>query len=527
VIYAFEDYSLDTDRCELRRNGSLIAVEPQVLDLLELLIRNRTRVVSKDEMVAAVWGGRIISESTLSSRIAAVRQAIGDDGEDQRLIRTIPRKGVRFVGTVREAQEPPAATEVTSQERATRSLSMREDSRISIVVLPFAYLSSEREHEYFADAIVEDLTTDLSRLSETFVIARSTAMTYKGRTVSVQEIARELQVKYVLEGSVQRLGARVRVNAQLIDTESGGHIWADKFEGDVTNLLGLSEDVTLCVGRALSVNLIKAASRKAQRHETPDAVDLILRGRAALNRRITRENYAEARRCFTEALSIAPDSFDALAGLGTANAVDYGNFCTRPEEPELLAAAETALNRALDMEPNHALARYGRAMLHTILRHLELARDDALAAIALDPTFTPAYIRLAQIETSRGEPEAAIAWTRQAMRISPREPRIGSALYAEAHAHTLLGNDEEAVELSRRAIGAGFKAHFPYTYLAAGLANMGRIDEARTVVAELMVRYPSTTVEKIFANRRSDYQSYLSRWERYLDGLRKAGVPEK
>jgi TolB-like protein/Flp pilus assembly protein TadD len=477
-------------------------------------------------MVAAVWAGRVISESTLSSRIAAVRSAISDSGGEQRLIRTVPRKGVRFVGSVRETREAAAAVDASSQERITGTLAKPDDSRISIVVLPFNYLSSEREHEYFADAIVEDLTTDLSRLSETFVIARSTAMTYKGRTVSVQEVGRELQVRFVLEGSVQRLGGRVRVNAQLIDVENGGHVWADKFEGDISNLLALSDDVTLCVGRALSVNLVKAASRKAQRREAADAVDLILRGRAALNRRITRENYAEARQCFTEALRIAPDSVDALAGLGTANAVDYGNFCTLPEERELLAAAEAALNRALDMEPNHALARYGRAMLHTILRRLELARDDALAAIALDPTFTPAYIRMAQIETSRGDPEAAIAWTHQAMRISPREPRIGSALYAEAHAHTLLGNDEEAIRLSRRAIGAGFKAHFPYTYLAAGLANLGRVDEARTVVAELMTKYPSTSVAKIFANRRSDYGSYLARWQRYLDGLRKAGVPE-
>jgi tetratricopeptide (TPR) repeat protein len=289
----------------------------------------------------------------------------------------------------------------------------------------------------------------------------------------------------------------------------------------------LSEEVTLCVGRALSVNLVKAASRRALRSEAADAIDLIIRGRAALNRRITRDNYAEARQFFTEALKIAPESVEALAGLGTANAVDYGNFCIPPEAPDLLAAAESALNLALDMEPNHALARYGRAMLHTIQRRLDLARDDALAAIGLDPTFTPAYIRLAQIETSRGEPEAALAWTRQAMRISPREPRIGSALYAEAHAHTLLGNDEEVVRLSRRAIGAGFKTYFAYTYLAAALANLDRLDEARSVVGELISRYPNITIAKVFANRRSDHANYLCRWQRYLDGLRKAGVPEQ
>jgi TolB-like protein/tetratricopeptide (TPR) repeat protein len=530
VIYVFENCSLDTHCRELRRNGSLVPIEPQAFELLEFLIRNRTRVVSKDDLIAKVWGGRIVSESTLSSRITNVRQAIGDSGEAQRLIRTVSRKGVRFIGLVQELGRAeafrPDGVDVRPQFQIEGAFAAPEGSRISIVVLPFSYLSSEREHEYFADAVVEDITTDLSRLSETFVIARSTAMTYKGRLVSAQDVGRELKVRYILEGSVQRLGNRVRVNSQLIDVESGGHLWADKFDGDISDLLALSEGVSLCVGRALSVNLIRAASRRAQRLEAPDAVDLILRGRAALNRRITRENYAEARLLFTEALKIAPNAVGALAGLGTAGAVDYGNFCVPPEESELLAAAEAALDRALDVEPNHALARYGRAMANTILRRLEPARDDALAAIELDPTFTPAYIRLAQIESSRGDPKAALLWTRQAMRISPREPRIGSALYAEAHAHTLLGNDEEAVMLSRRAIGAGFKTYFPYTYLAAALANLGHIDEARSVVAELTAKYPSISIARLFANRRSDYPDYLTRWQRYLDGLRKAGLPE-
>jgi TolB-like protein/DNA-binding winged helix-turn-helix (wHTH) protein len=250
VIYVFEDYSLDTHCRELRCSGSIVAIEPQAFDLLEFLIRNRTRVVSKDDLISEVWRGRIVSESTLSSRITNVRQAIGDSGEAQRLIRTVSRKGVRFVGVVQELTGMgalrPDGPDARPQGQSVGSFAAPEDGRISIVMLPFSYLSSEREHEYFADAVVEDITTDLSRLSETFVIARSTAMTYKGRVVSVQDVGRELKVRYILEGSVQRLGNRVRVNGQLIDVESGGHIWADKFERDISDLLALSEEVSLC-----------------------------------------------------------------------------------------------------------------------------------------------------------------------------------------------------------------------------------------------------------------------------------------
>jgi DNA-binding winged helix-turn-helix (wHTH) protein len=193
LLFWFEDYALDTDRRELRQGPALLSVEPQVFDLLVFLVRNRDRVVSKDDLLASVWGGRIVSESTLASRINAARRIIGDNGERQRLIRTIIGKGVRFVGAVREQRvtgEPVAA-----------SIS----PRLSIVVLPFTNLSNDPEQEYFADGITDDLTTDLSRISGSFVIARNTAFTYKGRSVDVRQIGRELGVRYVLEGSVRRL----------------------------------------------------------------------------------------------------------------------------------------------------------------------------------------------------------------------------------------------------------------------------------------------------------------------------------
>jgi len=524
VIYAFEDYTLDTDRRELRRRGAPVAIEPQAFDLLELLIRNRGRVVSKDELISEIWSGRIVSESTLSSRLATLRQTVGDDGATQRLISTIPRKGFRFVGSVREVREPSVVlrepnTQLGVDERGTRA-------HLSIVVLPFVNLSNDPEQDHLADGIVDDLTTDLTRLERSFVIARNTAMTYKGRSVGIQEIGRELGVRYALEGSVRRLGNKVRINAQLVDTESGGHLWAEAFDGDVSGLIALSDEVTLCVGRGLKVNLINAASRRIDRKELPDAVDLVLRGRAAMNGRITQENYAQARSFFRSALDIAPDSIDALVGVGVANVVEYANFITPPDGLDLLATAEDVLNRALDIEPYVAWGRYGRAFLLTIKRDLDAAHFEAQAAINLDRTLTPAYIRLAQIETSLGRPEKALRLTEQALRISPKEPRAGHAFYAAAHAHTLLGNDEQAENLARQALSTGFKSYLAYSYRAAALANLGRMEEARRVVGEMRIANPEITLARLYANRRSDHPAYLSRWQRYLDGLQAAGLPE-
>jgi TolB-like protein len=212
--YLFEDYSLDTDRRELRRGGSLVPVEPQVFDLLEYLIRNRERVVSRDDLVASVWQGRIVSESALSTRINALRAAIGDSGEAQRLIKTLPRKGIRFVGVVHEQLKPQAMTAPgTGAEQAALTL----PDKPSIAVLPFTNMDRDPEQEYFADGVAEEIVTALSRCNWLFVIARNSSFTYKGKAVDVRQVGRELGVRYVLEGSVRRSGNRLRFISQLID----------------------------------------------------------------------------------------------------------------------------------------------------------------------------------------------------------------------------------------------------------------------------------------------------------------------
>jgi TolB-like protein len=222
MFYRFEDYVLDSDRRELRRGPSLLAIEPQVFDLLIFLVGNRDRLVTKEDMLASVWGGRIVSESTLASRINAVRRIVGDSGDKQRLIRTTIGKGVRFVGSVREQNaDSDAAAKALEADRY----------KPSIAVLPFVNMSGDAEQEYFVDGMVEEIITALSRIRWLFVIARNSTYTYKGQTPDVKQVGRDLGVGYVLEGSVRKAGNRVRITGQLIDTTTATHLWADRFDG--------------------------------------------------------------------------------------------------------------------------------------------------------------------------------------------------------------------------------------------------------------------------------------------------------
>jgi len=270
--FVLGDRVLDVDRHELRRGGELIALEPQVFDLLVYLVRNRQRMVSKDDLLQAVWGGRIISGSTLTSRINAVRKAIGDDGRTQRLIRTVSRKGLRFVGTVRE--------EYASTDPSRPALTLPD--KPSIAVLPFANLTGDPEQEYFADGMVEEIITALSRIRWLFVIARNSTVAYKGQGVDVNGVGRELGVRYVLEGSVRKAGRRARITAQLIDALSGAHLWADRFDGSLDDVFELQDKVASSVAGVIEPALQAAETARSGHRPTADltAYDLYLRGYA-------------------------------------------------------------------------------------------------------------------------------------------------------------------------------------------------------------------------------------------------------
>ncbi|HVT50815.1 MAG TPA: winged helix-turn-helix domain-containing protein, partial [Dongiaceae bacterium] len=261
------------------RGAEPVALGPQVFDLLLYLLQNRTRVVSKDDLLEAVWRGRIVSESTLTSHINAVRKAIGDTGGEQRLLRTVARKGYRFVGAVTE-WHPTGAGAEPAQSAAPVEPALPIPDRPSIAVLPFLNLSGDPAQDYFVDGVVEDIISALSRMRWLFVIARNSSFTYKGRAVDVKQVGRELGVRYVLEGSVRKVDQRLRITGQLIDATTGAHLWSERFDSTIEDIFELQDQMTTCVVGALAPHLERAEIERARRKPTEnlDAYDYYLRG---------------------------------------------------------------------------------------------------------------------------------------------------------------------------------------------------------------------------------------------------------
>jgi TolB-like protein len=410
--YLFDNFILDADQRELRCDRGIMALQPQVFDLLEYLIRKRDRLVTKDDLIAAVWGGRIVSDSALTTRINAARTAIGDSGDEQRLIKTLPRKGVRFVGTVPEEGRPAGEAILTSPQPAPH--------RLSIVVLPFANLSGDPEQDYFADGVTESLTTDLSRISGSFVIARNTAFTFKGKGVGAERLGRELNVRYVLEGSVQRGGNRRRVNVQLIDAETGNHLWAERFDKPTADLFDMQDEIVARLANTLNAQLIEAEARRAERSHNPDAMDLYFQGTSWWNKGMTPEYMAQAKVFFERALTLDPGRVEALVAIAAVDSSIAANFMV-DDRAALFAAAESAVTKALSMSPQHAR---GHLVLGSVLNPTRRAAQgirECELALALDQNFADAHglIGLAKVFLGRGaETEAHF---QEAFRLSPRD----------------------------------------------------------------------------------------------------------
>ncbi len=517
LLYLFEDYALDTGRRELRRGAALVSLEPQVFDLLAYLIQNRQRVVSKDDLIASIWDGRIVSESALSNRINAVRSAIGDNGEDQRLIRTVVRKGVRFVGDVHERQEPtPVAVEQPRQYPAL-------PDKPSIAVLSFQSLSGDPEQEYFADGIVEDIITALCRFSSLFVIARNSSFVYKGRAVDVKQVGRELGVRYVLEGSVRKARNQVRITGQLIDASSGAHLWAESFDGSLENIFDLQDQVTSSVVGAIAPKLEQAEIERAKYKPTEslDAYECFLRGMASHYLQ-TRDANKEALRLFYKAIELDPE-FASAYGMA---AWCYG---WRKQQgwmtDQVTEAAETArlARRAAELGPEDAVALSRGAHALLVVGDPEAATIFVDRAVVLNPNLLGAWNASGWVRVYRGEPEAAIEHFARAMRLSPLNPRIYGLQAGTAFAHFLAGRYDAAASWAEKAMRAQTNYPTPIRIAAASHALAGRLAEARQALARLRELDPAARVANVKKWHLLRRPEDVARLE---DGLRKAGLPE-
>src|SRR5262245_23241574 len=438
VIYVFEDFSLDVERRELRRGPQLVPVEPQVFDLLGYLISNRQRVVSKDDLVAAIWNGRIISESAISSKVTAVRQAVGDSGDKQRLIRTVTRKGFRFVGDVREC----ARNEGAIIEFEVLQL----PDKPSIAVLPFTNMSGDSEQEYFADGMVEDIITALSRFRILFVIARNSSFTYKGRSVNVKQVARELGVRYLLEGSVRKSANRVRIAGQLIDASSGLHLWADRFEGAIEDVFKLQDQVTGSVVGAIVPRLLQAEIDRASRKPTAniDAYDLFLRGLGNVYKQ-SREGNKEALHCYYKAIELDPDFSIAYAAASECFNQRKAFGWSTDREQEIAEAGRLA-RRAVQLgKDNGTVLCLAGFVLAFVVGDLDDGAAFMDQGVLINPNLALGWVRCGWVKVWRGEPDQAVECFAHAARLNPIDPNNFFMQQGMAHAHFFADRFDEAL----------------------------------------------------------------------------------
>jgi adenylate cyclase len=394
-------------------------------------------------------------------------------------------------------------------------------AHLSVVVLPFANLSGDPAQDYFADGITENLTTDLSRIRDSFVIARNTAFTFKGKSIDAKQIGKDLGVRYVLEGSVQRDQNRVRVNAQLIDAETGAHIWADRFEEDVADLFKLQDQVVARLANALNYELIRADAETGARAKNPDALDLIMRGNEALWRfteQPTKENNLAIRALFEQALKIDPNDAQALAGNAITYDMDYVFGWTNPDtdyEAKIVGQAD----RAIAVAPDTLFAYTTKSLYLTQSGRPQEGARVADAELAVNPNYAPAYAYRSVAESALGQYEQAKSDVQQAMRLSPRDPRMGLFHSNMSDAELGLRHFDAAIEEDNKAIDAGYKTLWPYLNLAAAYATKGDIDEAKTAMAEARRLNPKLSIKWLMG--RGPF------WPQWFDALRKAGLPEE
>jgi len=635
--YFFEEYALDTDRRELQRGPDVVPTTPQVFDLLEYLIRSRDCVVSKDDVVNAIWNGRIVSDAAITTRLNAVRRAIGDSGDEQRLIKTFPRKGFRFVGAV-NAEDRPSAKATAADRLAEFSNSLpatdekplvaappspamsaadeesfadvtvkatvsdtdlsekvpekrRSDGwlgqlrgrlklvggalagvaaagafagglvgywnvwktvrpdvareaqnvqaqpivrpkiapRLSFIVLPFANLNNDPAQDYFADSVTTDLTTDLAQAPGALVIGRETAFTYKNKPVDLKKLGTDLDIRWAIKGAVQRNGNQVRVNVSLTDLQTARDVWSDRFDGNLTNLPDLQDQITARLARSLAIELFQAESRRieADGSKNLDSMDFTMRGKAMILGGWSQTDVTQAKDLFDRALQLDPDNVEAMIGKARCLATQliFGWSASVIEDKK---QATELIDKALSKSGVNPRAHAAKG---TILLYEQPVQALAQynAALEIDPNFHAAHAGKAVALILSGRAREAALPIQLALRISPRDPSAFLWVWHLCNVHLHLREYEKAIEQCRRSVTLNSSFWHAHVSLVSAYGSAGKVDEAHRALSELDKRQPNVTVQKyrFMAYLLSTDQKYREGADGILEGLRSAGVPEQ
>jgi len=489
--YLFDVFSVDADRRELRRQDELLAIEPKAFDLLVYLIANRERVVSKDDLVAAIWGGRIVSETALTTCINAVRRSLGDSGKMQRRIRTFPRKGVRFVTDVR--QDPDSQREVvgkTRQDAWGPDLALPE--KPSIAVLPFLNLSGDPQQEYFSDGVTEDIITELSRFHSLFVIARNSSFTYKSKAPDVRQVGRELGVRYVLDGSIRKSTNRIRMTGRLTDTLTGNHIWAERYDRTMEDIFAVQDELARVIVAAIEPQIEATEQLKVARRRPSSltAYEIAIQARALAWDGVEKADGAlleQSIRKAKEALAVDPDSVLALHALALSHGTAF--FLEMAADREhALREATWAATRALELDGADAHGHMLRALDVMHRRQWDRypeALADARRAHEMNPNDTLVLRILGILQALAGEPDSGIEHLHQVMRLSPRSPR-SYEIYSDMGAACFIAKRyAESIDWASRALRERPSMVRPRFHVVLDFVGLGEIGKAKAMFETL------------------------------------------
>jgi len=533
--YRFDTYEIDDTRQELRRAGAAVHIEPQVFDLLAYLVKNRARTVSRDELIDTIWHGRIVSDAALSSCISAARRAIGDSGSSQDLIRTLHKRGFRFVGDIEDDAALSAGDETTASHgvalgqtpvvpsaESTGTAPLPLPDKPSIAVLPFKNMSGDPDQEYFADGLTEDITTGLSRQPWFFVIARNSAFSFKGEAVAVQEIAAQLGVRYILEGSVRKSAGRVRVTAQLIDAAAGSHLWAEKYDRELSDIFELQDDITNRVIDSVGPQILVAEAARVRRKPPQNIVawDLVMQALPHMWR-VSAHDHQIAQRLLRQAIELDANYAHAHALLGWTY-VSLFNLDARMPMSELTERAFEAGTRAVALDDQDAWAHLVLGLGHARRRRPEPALIHLSKAVDLNPNFALGHAGLGYALACSGQPERGLEAVDRAQRFSPRDPFL--AIYAPTvryMAMFALGRYEEAIEICRATAALHPHHAGAWRLMTVSLGLLGRGAEARQALAHTLTLQPDLS-EAHVAND-TVFADPADR-ARFLEGLRMAGL---
>lgn len=522
----FEDFALDPQRRELNKNGAVVALEPQVFDLLVYLVRQRGRVVSKDELLKAVWGGRIVSDSTIESRVSLLRKALGDDGHAQRLIRTYARKGIRFVGEVREGGAADRI-EILAQGQQIPVVSTARwpaRGRPTVAVLPFVNLSGDPGQEHVSDGLSSDIIALLARQRSLLVIARNSSFAFKGSDIDARRVGAALSADYLVEGSFQRAQRRLRVTFELVDARDGRALWAERYDRDVDDIFAVQDDIAAKIVGRIEPEISLWARERALRQPPPtlQAWDLFHLGMAHLYKANAADNL-QAQGWLRRAIALDPGFAQAHAYLSYATVLSMIYF-EADAEPARLDEAVAIAARAVDLDDRDAVARFtlGRAL--TARQDYEDAMAEMAMATDLNPALAIGWCGLADAHAYAGEFEQAFGLFQKAIDLSPHDPMLWAFFAYRALAHLFAGEFAQAADHAHKAIRMPQCHYWPFVHRVSAFGHLGDAAEAQKAVAELLRLRPDFSCA--LARRRLFYIRSAGQLERYVQGLRRAGLPE-